>query len=102
VPHRTTAAQLGAAAALGWVSPQAIADLQAAHALFSKVQGAARLLSDDTMDPDIIGTGGRAFLARVTGQPDAATLARHLDKTRANALGWIDSVFGPATPKETA
>ncbi len=100
-PERATAAQLAQAVGLGWLDADAVAGLQSAHALFSKVQGAARLLTDEALDPDTVGAGGRAFLARVAGQGDAGALASHLDKTRADALSCIDAVFGPVTPKET-
>lgn len=95
--HRTTAAQLAEAVPLGWLSADAVAALQAAHALYHRVQGAARLLTDEALEPDHIGEGGRTFLVRVADQPSAAALASHLDKTRAGARAILDGVFGPAT-----
>ncbi|MHA7886619.1 [protein-PII] uridylyltransferase family protein [Roseicyclus sp.] len=97
---RATAAQLGHAPALGWLSQEAAATLAEAHALAARVQGAARLLTDEALDPDAIGEGGRAFLARVAGQPDATALASHLDKTRSHAAQIIDSVLGAPPPEE--
>jgi len=97
---RATGAQLAGATGLGWLPPEAVGALQAAHALYHKVQGAARLLSDEALDPDGIGAGGRAFLARVAGAADAAALAVHLDNTRADALGWIDAALGPANSED--
>ncbi len=98
--ERATAAQLSHASALGWLDDQETRTLCEAHALQSRVQGAARLLTDEALDPDAIGEGGRAFLARVAGQASAAALASHLDKTRAEAARIIDAVLGPVLPEE--
>lgn len=99
-PHRSTAKQIGQAALLGWLTDGQVAALQDAHALFHKVQGAARLLTEDALDPEAVGAGGRGFLHRVAKQPSTDALAMHLDKTRAEALGYIDAVFEPAAAKD--
>jgi len=98
---RATAAQLRHAPALGWLKAEAAEALCAAHALQSRVQGAARLLTDEALDPDAIGEGGRAFLARVAGHPSAGALASQLDKTRAETARIIDNVLGPIAPEDT-
>jgi len=95
--HRATAAQLGAAVGLGWLDAREVAALQEAHALYHRVQGAARLLTDEALDPERIGEGGRTFLARVADQASTEALASHLDKTRAQVRKMLDAVFGPAT-----
>jgi glutamate-ammonia-ligase adenylyltransferase len=100
--RRATADQLPEAIDLGWLSAEQVSALQAAHALFHRVQGAARLLTEEALDPDAVGEGGRAFLARVAGQPSDQALAAHLDKTRAEALACIDTVFGPAMPEDAS
>jgi glutamate-ammonia-ligase adenylyltransferase len=100
--RRATADQLPEAIDLGWLSAEQVSALQAAHALFHCVQGAARLLTEEALDPDAVGEGGRAFLARVAGQPSDHALAAHLDKTRAEALACIDTVFGPAMPEDAS
>jgi glutamate-ammonia-ligase adenylyltransferase len=99
-PDRTTAQQLAHGPALGWVAASDSAALIRAHGLFSRVQGVARLLTDEAMDPEAIGADGRSFLSRVADQPDTAALASHLDKTRADAIKMLDAVFGPATTKD--
>ncbi|NKX46007.1 glutamine-synthetase adenylyltransferase [Roseicyclus persicicus] len=100
-PDRATAAQLAHAPALGWLTPEDVAALAATHALQSRVQGAARLLTDEALDPDTIGAGGQEFLARVAGQPSAGALASHLDATRALAADRIEAIFGPVTPQDS-
>ena len=100
--HRASAAQLAEAAGIGWLDADGVACVQAAHALFSRVQGAARLLTDEALDLDTIGTGGRAFLARIAGAEDAAALATRLDKARADALCCLDAVFGAVTEQDGA
>lgn len=98
--HRATAAQLGEAVGLGWLVKDEVAALRTAHALYHRVQGAARLLTDEALDPDRIGAGGRAFLARVSDQPSAEALALHLDKTRVQVRKMLDAVFGPASAED--
>jgi [glutamine synthetase] adenylyltransferase / [glutamine synthetase]-adenylyl-L-tyrosine phosphorylase len=100
VPHRVSAAQLAEAEHLGWLDAQGVAVLQAAHALFNRVQGAARLLTEEALDPDAIGTGGQDFLARIAGAADGRALATSLDKARADALCCIDAVFGSVTEQD--
>jgi glutamate-ammonia-ligase adenylyltransferase len=98
--ERVTAAQLAQAEGLGWLDAGGVAAVQGAHALFSRVQGAVRLLTDEALDPDSIGTGGQGFLARVAGAGDAAQLAETLDKARADALCCLDAVFGAVTEQD--
>ena len=100
VPHRVSAAQLAEAERLGWLDGRGVAVLQSAHALFNRVQGAARLLTEERLDPDAIGTGGQAFLARIAGAADGAELATSLDKARMDALCCIDAVFGSVTEQD--
>ncbi|MDG3040138.1 glutamine-synthetase adenylyltransferase [Roseicyclus marinus] len=100
--HRASAAQLAEAAGLGWLDADGVACVQAAHALFSRVQGAARLLTDEALDLEAIGTGGRAFLARIAEAEDAGVLATRLDKARADALSCLDAVFGAVTEQDGA
>jgi glutamate-ammonia-ligase adenylyltransferase len=99
-PDRATAAQLAHAPALGWLDAEGTRILVQAHALQSRVQGAARLLTDEALDPDTVGEGGRAFLARISGQPSATALASHLDKTRAEAAEIIETVLGAVPPED--
>jgi hypothetical protein len=46
-----------------------------AHRLFARVHQSGRLLTDEALDPETIGAGGRAFLSAQARMPDAATLA---------------------------
>ena len=98
---RAPAAQLGHGPALGWLDEAGTGTLADAHALFSRVQGAARLLTDEALDLDAVGEGGRDYLARVAGQPSTDALASHLDKTRARAAALIDRVLGPLPNEDT-
>jgi glutamate-ammonia-ligase adenylyltransferase len=102
VPDRVTAAQLAQGPRLGWFDAETAAALAAAHALQSAVQGAGRLLAEGALDPEAVGEGGRAFLARVANRPDADRLAAHLDKARALAAQAIDGVLGAASPEDSA
>ncbi len=60
-PARASKDQLAAAERLGWLNAAAVQELQAAHGLFNRVQGAGRLLTDEGLDPGGIGAGGRAL-----------------------------------------
>jgi glutamate-ammonia-ligase adenylyltransferase len=98
---RATADQLRHAGDLGWLDPSQAEALAAAHRLQARLQGAARLLSEEALDPDAVGTGGRAFLARVTGCASSQELATRLNDTRAEATAIIDGVLGPVAPEES-
>ena len=99
---RATAEQLAHAPDLGWldvVQTQALID---AHGLFARVQAAARLLTEEALDPATIGAGGRDFLARVADMRSADALALQLDERRAYTAMTLDAVFGPIPRQEAS
>jgi hypothetical protein len=51
------------------------------------VHQSGRLLTDEALDPETVGAGGRAFLSAQARMPDAAALAEALDAARAEAAG---------------
>jgi [glutamine synthetase] adenylyltransferase / [glutamine synthetase]-adenylyl-L-tyrosine phosphorylase len=99
--ERATAGQLAHAPGLGWLDADQTGALIAAHGLFARVQAAARLLTDEALDPEGIGAGGRAFLARVADTTSADALGLLLDETRVYTARMIGAILGP-TPKQEA
>jgi glutamate-ammonia-ligase adenylyltransferase len=91
------AAQLEAAAGCGWITQDDAQTLGEAHRLFSRVHQSGRLLTDEALDPDTIGAGGRAFLSAQARMPDAASLATALKNARAGAATLIDKTLPPPT-----
>jgi glutamate-ammonia-ligase adenylyltransferase len=67
------------------------------HRLFSRVHQSGRLLTDEALDPETVGAGGRAFLSAQARLPDAAALAEALDAARAEAVGLVDKTLPPPT-----
>ncbi|MEY3003971.1 MAG: hypothetical protein RLZZ491_1147 [Pseudomonadota bacterium] len=98
---RASAAQLAHAPKLGWLDADQTEALIAAHGRFARILAAGRLLNDEALDPDAIGTGGRDFLSRVADAPSADALALQLDRTRAYTAQIIDAVLGPIPRQET-
>ena len=90
VPARQAAEQLQAGQALGWLSPDEVKILLAAHRLFSIINQAGRLLTERVLDPDELGLGGQSFLARAAGAADAKSLAAKLEQARAASADIID------------
>jgi glutamate-ammonia-ligase adenylyltransferase len=91
------AAQLKAAAACGWIAAAEAERLSRIHRLFSRVHQSGRLLTDEALDPETVGAGGRAFLSAQARLPDAAALAEALDAARAEAAGLVDKMLPPPT-----
>jgi len=90
VPARQAAEQLQAGQALGWLSPDEVKILLAAHRLFSIINQAGRLLTERVLDPDELGLGGQSFLARAAGAADAKSLAAKLEQARSASAVIID------------
>ncbi len=93
LPIRRTPEQLVAGPTLGWFSAAEADSLVTAHRLYTGIASAARLLSEDTLDPEDVGEGGRAYLAKVAGAADAAALASQLNKTRGLVSAIVDRVL---------
>ncbi|MEE9388357.1 MAG: bifunctional [glutamine synthetase] adenylyltransferase/[glutamine synthetase]-adenylyl-L-tyrosine phosphorylase [Paracoccaceae bacterium] len=93
---RKTCEQLAAGVRIGWISQADRAQLLAADALMWHLQSAARLLSGDVLDLDVIGQGGVAFVLRVTEACDADELASSIDLVTKMAARVIDLGIGDA------
>jgi glutamate-ammonia-ligase adenylyltransferase len=93
-------AQLKAAASCGWIDGAAADRLSRAHRLFSRVHQSGRLLTDEALDPETVGAGGRAFLSAQARMPDAASLADALAQARQEAQELIDKTLPPPTDTE--
>ncbi|GAA5081167.1 glutamine-synthetase adenylyltransferase [Roseibacterium beibuensis] len=93
VPLRPVSEQIKAGAAIGWLGRDEAETLCAAHKLFATINQSGRLLTDEALDPEAIGLGGRRFLSEQADQADAETLADVLDKTRAEARSVIEAAL---------
>jgi glutamate-ammonia-ligase adenylyltransferase len=93
-------AQLAAAAECGWIDAEDASRLARVHRLLSRVNQSGRLLTDEALDPDAIGAGGRAFLSEQASMQDAETLARALDQARDDARVIIDKWLPPPSDTE--
>jgi glutamate-ammonia-ligase adenylyltransferase len=83
-----------------WLTPEAQNALIAAYDLFWTLQIAARLVSEEALDPSRLGEGGCAFLLRLTGASDLAALQSELEANAARAAAIIDDVL-PKAEAET-
>jgi glutamate-ammonia-ligase adenylyltransferase len=90
-------AQLEAAAHCDWIPQDHAQRLSEAYRLFARVHQSGRLLSDEALDPETVGAGGRAFLSEQACWPDANSLASALENARAEALTLIDKSLPPPT-----
>ncbi len=88
-----TQAGLGAGRALGWWDKLGAEALSRAASLCRDVQMAARLLGDDALDADQLGSGARAFVLRETGCADIAELVEALDTRTRAAAEVIDAAL---------
>jgi len=85
--------QIAAGVAGGWLDAAQADDVLAAYRLFSAVQGAARLLTGDVLDPAQIGTGGCAILMRVTDTDSMDALSAHMTATAKRADAAITALL---------
>lgn len=79
-PARGVERQIAAGKALG-VSQSDLQILLDAYRLLWRLQCGSRLLTEDAMNIEELGEGGRDFLLRETGVPDAAALSDRLEIT---------------------
>ena len=84
---------LAAGVSQGWLAADEADHLVRTHALCWSLQIGARLISDTQLDPDSLGAGGCAFLRRVTGMKDMATLADTLGTHAARAAEILDAAL---------
>ena len=99
-PAREVAGQIAAAERLGWLSASAGEALRDAYRLFTQVQQATRLLTDQVLDLEEIGVGGRAFLCQTTETDTIEALTRMLDAARSEAALIVAGIL-PETGAET-
>ncbi|EPX80427.1 glutamine-synthetase adenylyltransferase [Salipiger mucosus] len=92
-PPRRTAQGLRAALRAGWLDAEAAETLTSAYRLCWNLQIGARLITEGELDPETLGAGGRAFLARLTGCDDMEALAEALRECSARAAGIIDEAL---------
>ncbi|MCA8880685.1 MAG: glutamine-synthetase adenylyltransferase [Rhodobacteraceae bacterium] len=92
--HRQVRDQLALKTALA--DPDDMAVLAQVHALQAAVKAAARLLTDQALDPEALGHGGQAMLLRDTGQADLAALQAALEDGQAAAGAVIDTALAAA------
>jgi glutamate-ammonia-ligase adenylyltransferase len=90
---RDGAGQVAAGVAAGLLAPAESAALEAALGIFWAVHAAARLLTGGVLRPDTLGAGGRRFLLRETGQPDAAALSAAMARAAAGAAAAFDRLL---------
>jgi hypothetical protein len=64
------------------------------------VHQSGRLLTDEALDPETVGAGGRAFLSAQARLPDAATLASRSKTPVPRPLTLIDKSLPPPTDTE--
>lgn len=73
-----------------WLSKEDRTVLVDAYELFWALQIGARLVSEEAIDPERLGTGGCAFLQRVTGASDMMALRSELEAKAQRAAEIID------------
>lgn len=93
-PVRHVAGQLAAGQRVGWLSEDDVSVLEAAYALLSRLQSAARLLTGGTLDPDHLGQGGIEFLLRETGADSAASLGQDIESLAGRAAEVVSGALG--------
>ena len=72
-----------------WIAPADRVALRAAYRLAWSLQIGARLISEGGLEPEALGSAGRAFLGRLTGAADLEALASELAQTTARAADSI-------------
>ncbi len=85
--------QIAAGVADGWMDAAQADAIVAAYRLFSAVQGAARLLTNGVLDPQLIGTGGCAILMRETEKDSMDALFAHMNETAKHADAAITALL---------
>ncbi|EEW26381.1 [protein-PII] uridylyltransferase family protein [Rhodobacter ferrooxidans] len=93
-PARRVEAQLRAGVKGGFLSQAGETALLAAYRLCWRLQAGTRLLTDRKLELDRLGSGGRAFLVRETGEADADALSARLEALVAAAAAVISERLG--------
>ena len=95
-PARAVAEQLVAGERIGWIDAADRTALIEAHRLMCSLRSATRLLTEDALNPEVIGKGGTVFLLRETGMADADALAAELQRVSNSAAAIIETALGRA------
>jgi glutamate-ammonia-ligase adenylyltransferase len=92
-PARRVEAQLRAGVKRQFLSQSDEQALLDAYRLCWRLQAGSRLLTDNALDIEKLGIGGRAFLLRETGQADEKALSARLAEVLGPAKAVIDDVL---------
>lgn len=84
-PARGVERQVAAGVQVGVVSQMDATVLLDAYRLCWRLQAGARLLTDQPVDPAVLGESARAFLLRETGEAEAEDLTEKLELLSAGA-----------------
>jgi len=95
-PSRSIMAQLAAGQRQGWLTKAQCETLVASYSMMWKLRGTARLLSENALDMDDIGEGGRNFVLRELGHDSIEHLKIALDSVAQAAHTVVTQVL--ATP----
>lgn len=90
---RQTSEQLALCVELGWLTTGQVDLLRAAHLLFRRVQATARLITDQALDPQLIGAGATTVLLRDCDCETLDSLAARLAECREQAKKLVDLVL---------
>ncbi|WP_292020424.1 glutamine-synthetase adenylyltransferase [Maritimibacter sp. UBA3975] len=90
---RDTAEQIEAGVGIGWITREEAESLNVAYATLRKVQSAAKLLTEDRLDLDAVGQGGRDFLYRTMEVDDAEGLAETVTGCTRRAHDAIEAIL---------
>jgi len=85
--------QLAAGEQSGWLTPDQHQALITAYDAFWRLRGCARLLTEDALDMDVIGEGGRLFVLREMGQETIQDLQSMLDTVASAAHKVVKEVL---------
>jgi len=87
------ATQLAAGVRVGWLTPDQHQALITAYEAFWRMRGCAKLLSEEALDMDAIGEGGRIFVLREMGQESLKGLQTMLDTVASAAHMVVKDVL---------
>lgn len=85
--------QIAAGEAIGWLTAEEAAALNAAYSFLWHMQEAGKLLTEGPLDPENLGAGGQAFLLRETGCEDLAGLEARVAGLVSQAAQAVDAAL---------
>jgi glutamate-ammonia-ligase adenylyltransferase len=98
---RATLDQIAAGQDIGWITADEAEALSTAYGTFRRLQSAAKLLTDETLDLDAIGQGGRDFLFRTMKVDDGEALLESVSGCAERAQRAVEAILA-RTPGEAA